>query len=184
MTNKSASNRYARALLDVAIHEKADLDVIDRDLAEFAGLFTEHPTLAKVLLNPAVPVPRKRAVVAELLARSTPHPILAKLLALLADRDRLVLVPDLLASYRDRLLDHRKVVRAEVTTASELPPGRAEAIEQRLAQATGRTVTLTTRTDPSIIGGVVARIGSTVYDGSVTRQLEKMRERLAEGIRT
>ena len=182
MTNKTASNRYARALLDVAIHEKADLEAIERDLAQFALLFTDHPTLAKVLLNPAVPVSRKRAAVADLLALATPSPILGKLIALLADRDRLVLIPDLLASYRDRLLDYRKVVRAEVTTAAPLPEGRAEAIERRLAQLTGSKVLLSTRTDPSIIGGLVARIGSTVYDGSVTRQLERMRARLIESV--
>lgn len=182
MTNKTASNRYARALLDVAIKERADLEAIERDLAQFAQLFTDHPELAKVLLNPAVPLPRKRAAVADLLALAKLSPILGKLIALLADRDRLVLIPDLLVSYRDRLFDYRKVVRAEITTAAPLADGRAAKIEQRLAQATGSKVLLSTRTDPSIIGGVVARIGSTVYDGSVTRQLEKMRERLIESM--
>jgi len=181
MTNRTAALRYARALLDVAITEHADLEAIERDLAAFTALFTAHPTLAKVLLNPAVPVPRKRAAVVELVARMNPAPILAKLLALLADRDRLVLLPDLLASYRDRLLDHRNVVRAEITTATPLADGRSTAIERQLAQATGRTVTLQTRTDPAIIGGMVARIGSTVYDGSITRQLARMKERLIEG---
>lgn len=178
MTNRTAANRYARALLDVAIHETADLEAIERDLAQFAQLFTDHPTLAKVLFNPAVPVQRKRAAVADLLALAKPSPILGKLIALLADRDRLVLIPDLLASYRDRLLDYRKVVRAEVTTAAPLPEGRAETIERRLAQLTGSKILLSTRTDPSIVGGLVARIGSTVYDGSVTRQLGKMKEAL------
>jgi len=184
MTNKTAAIRYARALLDVAVKEKANLEQIERDLAEFAGLFTQHPSLAKVMLNPAVPVPRKKAVVAELMARANPAPILAKLLALLAERDRLVLLPDLLASYRERLLDHQNVVRAEVTTAAPIEADRAKAIESGLAKMTGRTVTLSTRVDPSIIGGVVARIGSTVYDGSVTRQLEKMKEQLIEGARS
>jgi F-type H+-transporting ATPase subunit delta len=182
VTNKTASNRYARALLDVAIHEKADLEAIERDLASFAQLFSDHPALAKVLLNPAVPVPRKRAAVAELLALVKPSPIVGKLIALLADRDRLVLIPDLLMSYSDRLLDYRKVLRAEVTTATPLPGERTETIERQLAQATGSKVLLSTRTDPSIIGGVVTRIGSTVYDGSVTRQLAKMRERLIESV--
>ena len=72
-----------------------------------------------------------------------------------------------------------KIVRAEVTTAVTLSPDRAKAVEQSLARMTGRTVTLETRMDPSIIGGVVARIGSTVYDGSVATQLRKMREQLA-----
>jgi F-type H+-transporting ATPase subunit delta len=99
---------------------------------------------------------------------------------LLAERDRLVLLPDLLAAYRERLLDHQHVVRADVTTASPLSADRAQAIQSGLARVTGRTVMLSTHVDPSIIGGVVARVGSTVYDGSVTRQLEKMKERLVE----
>ena len=87
-----------------------------------------------MLLNPAVPVPRKRAAVADLLARAKLSPIVTKLLTLLADRDRLVLLPDLLAAYRDRLLDHRHVVRAEVTTAAPLDAERAQRFEQELAR--------------------------------------------------
>jgi F-type H+-transporting ATPase subunit delta len=178
MTNKTAAMRYARALLDVAIKEQADLDQIERDLASVAALFTQYPALAHALLNPVVPVPRKRAAVAELLAAGPVTPMVAKLVTLLTDRDRLVLIPDLLAGYRDRLLDHRNIVRAEVTTTASLPPERAKAIEASLSRSTGRTISLTTRVDPAIIGGVVTRIGSTVYDGSVARQLEKIRERL------
>ena len=178
MTNKTAAMRYARALLDVAIKERADLDQIERDLASVVALFTQYPALAHALLNPVVPVPRKRAAVAELLAAGPVTPMVAKLVTLLTDRDRLVLIPDLLAGYRDRLLDHRNIVRAEVTTTGSLPPERAKAIEASLSRSTGRTISLTTRVDPAIIGGVVTRIGSTVYDGSVARQLEKIRERL------
>ena len=182
MTNRTAAARYARALLDVAVKEgQADLRGIESQLAAFADLFTAHPALAKVLLNPAVPAPRKKAAVAEVVARAKPAPVLGKLLVLLAERDRLVLLPDLLASYRERLLDHLKIVRAEVTTAVPLASDRAKAVEQSLAALTGRTVTLATSVDPSIIGGVVARIGSTVYDGSVARQLERMKTQLIEG---
>ncbi len=180
MTNKTAANRYARALLDVAVHEGADLQTIESQLAEFTQFITGNGALYKVLVNPAVPAPRKRAVIEALLAKSPVVTNLAKLLTLLAERDRLVLLPDLLDSYRERLLDHLKVVRAEVTTAVALRDDQAKAIEQSLAKATGRRVTLATRVDQSIIGGVVARVGSTVYDGSVTRQLEKMKQRLTE----
>jgi F-type H+-transporting ATPase subunit delta len=182
VTNKTAAIRYARALLDVAVKETADLEQIENELSQFADLFKQYPLLEKVLLNPAVPVPRKRAVVTDLLAQARLMPIVSKLLALLADRDRLVLVPDLLAAYGDRLLDFRGVVRAEVTTASPLDGPRAEAIQRGLAALTGRTVLLATKIDPAIIGGLVARIGSTVYDGSVARQLEKMQERLVESV--
>ena len=181
MTNRTAATRYARALFDVAVAEKMNLSELDRGLAAFNDVVKQHPTLEKVLLNPAVPTPRKREAVAVLAARVGVHPVLTKLLVLLAGRDRLVLLPDLLETYRARLLDHQNVVRAEVTTATPLAADRAMAIERSLAQATGRTIALTTRVAPEIIGGLVARVGTTVYDGSVTTQLEKMRQRLSIG---
>jgi F-type H+-transporting ATPase subunit delta len=180
MTAKTAAIRYARALFDVALHEKADLDRVAADLGGFNDLLEQQDALKKVLLNPAVPVPRKRAAVVELTSRGGVVPIVGKLLALLAERDRLVILPDLVASYRERLLEYQKIVRAEVTTAAPLDARTTQDIEQRLARATGRRVRLQTRVDPAIIGGLVAKVGSTVYDASVTRQLEKMKQRLVE----
>jgi F-type H+-transporting ATPase subunit delta len=179
MTNKAAAIRYARALFDVALKEHADLQQIEQQLVQFVDLFGEHPTLAKVLLNPAVPVQRKRAAVTELTRQLGLSSVLAKLLVLLAERDRLMLLSDMLATYRERLLDYRHVVRAELTTATPLAPGHGEELGRRLAQVTGRRVTVVTRVDPNLIGGIVARIGSTVYDASVTRQLERIKSRLA-----
>jgi F-type H+-transporting ATPase subunit delta len=179
MTNKTAALRYARALLDVAVKERTDLDQIGDELGGFVDLFKQNPGLEKVMLNAAVPVPRKRAAMTELVARAQLSPILSKLLVLLAERDRLVLLPELLSAFRERVLDHQHVVRAEVTTAAPIGPDRAQAIEQGLARVTGRTVRLGTRVDASIIGGVVARIGDTIYDGSVTRQLELMKKTLS-----
>ena len=158
------------------------LQRIEQDLEWFVDLLEQHTTLETVLLNPAVPVPRKRAAVSALVDRAGTSPVLAKLLLLLAERDRLVLLPDLLAAYRERLREYQNIVRAEVTTTAPLAADRAKAIEHSLARVTGRTVTLATRVDPSIIGGVIARIGSTVYDGSVARQLEKMKQRLGESV--
>jgi len=178
MTSKTAAARYARALFDVALHEKTDLELVERTLADFNELFEQHAALKRVLLNPAVPVPRKRAAMLELTALAKAPSIPAKLLVLLAERDRLILLPDLLAAYRERLMSYRNVVRAEVTTAVPLTEARMSAIEQRLAQLTGSKVALETRVDPAIIGGVVARVGSVVYDASLTRQLQKMKERL------
>jgi len=77
-------------------------------------------------------------------------------------------------------MDHRQVIQAEVTTATPLSAERLSELQQRLAKVTGRTVTMTTKIDQTIIGGVVTRIGSTVYDGSVATQLAKVRERLSE----
>jgi F-type H+-transporting ATPase subunit delta len=178
MTSKTAATRYARALFDVALKEQADLEAAEQELASFVDLLVQHPTLGRVLLNPAVPVPRKRAAVVELTTLAKTSPIVTKLLVLLAERDRLALLGELLASYRDRLLDHRAVVRAEVITATPLPADGAHQIELRLAKVTGRAIQLHTRVDPAIVGGLVAKIGSIVYDASVTRQLQKMKETL------
>jgi F-type H+-transporting ATPase subunit delta len=178
MTSRTAASRYARALLDVAVKERADLDAVERDLSEFADLLARHAALREPLLNPVVPVARKRAAMVELTGRAHIVGIVAKLLVLLAERDRLALVPDLVAAFRERLLDYRNVVRAEVITTTELGAEKLSAIERGLAGATGRTVSLATRIDPAIVGGMVAKVGSTVYDASIARQLEKMRARL------
>jgi F-type H+-transporting ATPase subunit delta len=182
MTNRTAANRYARALFDVAVKEKQDLGTIDRDLAEFSDLLTQHPTFGKVLLNPAVPAPRKRAAVASVISQAKLSPAVAKLFVLLAERDRFILLPDLLEAFRQRVRDFQKIVRAEVVTAEPLSAERAQAVERGLEQASGRHVQMDLRVDPSLIGGVVARIGSTVYDASVARQLQKMKQRLVESI--
>ena len=181
MTNRTAAIRYARALLDVSVKEKADLSQIESQLTEFNALF-DLKGLRKVMLNPAVPAPLKRNLVSELVTRAQLQPVVGKLLVLLAERDRLALLPDMIAAFRERLLELQHVVRAEVTTAAPLAADRAQQIEQGLAQATGRTVTLSTRVDPSIIGGLIARVGSTVYDGSVTSHLQRMKQRLEESV--
>jgi F-type H+-transporting ATPase subunit delta len=182
VTSKAAAIRYARALFDVALKEASGLEQVETELASFVDLFTQHPTLQKVLFNPAVPVPRKRAAVNELTERLGLMPVVSKLLTLLAERDRLSILPDLLSSYRERLMDHQQVVRAHLTTATPLSTERTEDIEHRLAQVTGKTVIVSARVDPSILGGLVARIGGTVYDASVTHQLERIRTRLVEGV--
>src|SRR5687767_14416900 len=145
MTSRAAGTRYARALFDVALKE-ADVERAGRDLESFARLVTGHEVLNRVLSNPAIPAARKRAVVEHLLARAAGiSPVVVKLLGLLADRDRLVLLPEITAAYRTRLMEHAKVIRAEVVTAIPLPPERVTALQRGLASATGRDVQLEAR---------------------------------------
>lgn len=182
MTQRTAAARYARALFDVALKEHADLARIETELAGFLGLVEHHDGLAKALFNPAVPAPKKRAAVDQIAVQASVLPIVRKLLVLLAERDRLILLADLVGAYRQRLMDHQNVVRAEVTTAMPLDPAHARNIEEGLARATGRTVRLSTHVDPTLMGGIVARVGSVVYDGSVANQLQRMKHRLAESL--
>ncbi len=96
----------------------------------------------------------------------------------MAERDHLALLQPMLDAYRRRLMDHLGIVHAEVTTAAALTAERQRAVEQALAAATGKRVTISTRVDPALIGGVVAKVDSTVYDGSVARQLERIKEKI------
>ena len=180
MTARMTALRYARALLDVALAE-ADPAMVEQQLAGTAELFTRHAALWKVMTNPAVPVPKKRAIVDAVLPQLGVSPVVAKTLQMLASRDRVGLLPAIVEAYGEKLMDHQKVVRATVTSATPLPADRVKKLEQELAGLTGRRVVMSAAVDESIVGGVVARIGSTVWDGSVRRQLEKIRERLVAG---
>ena len=179
MSTRASAGRYARALLDVVIKE-GNPEQVDQELAALAGLFAGNAELQKALANPAVPAAAKRKIVESIVSRIKPSPALGKLLLMLADRDRLALIPELAEVYRERLMEHRQVISAEVTTAVPLSADRVAQFEKRIAAATGRRVTMTASVDPSLIGGAVARVGSIVYDGSIATQLSKMRERLEE----
>lgn len=179
MSMRASAARYARALLDVA-NKESDPERAEQELAAFVDLVHTNPDLERALANPVVSAADKRAIVQQILERLKPTTPVGKLLLLLASRGRLALLPDLLDVYRERLMEYRNVLSAEVTTAAPLSPERAEQLQQRLANATGRTITMTTKVDASIIGGVVTRIGGTVYDGSVATRLAKVRDRLEQ----
>ena len=179
MTNRAMATRYARALFDVALKE-ADVAQVGEQLHGFRDVVAGHADLSRVLVNPAVPAKMKHAMVGQLAERAGLAAPLRKLLLLLADRDALGMLDDLDTAYAARLRQHQRVVEAQVTTAVPLPADRASALAASLAEQTGREVRLSARVDPSIIGGVVARIGSTVYDGSVARHLERLRTQLGQ----
>ncbi|MDP1571735.1 MAG: ATP synthase F1 subunit delta [Vicinamibacterales bacterium] len=179
MSTRSSATRYARALLEVAAKE-ADPVKAGADLSAFTALVGGHADLRRALTSPSVPASGKRAIVEAVGAKIEMAAPVVKLLSLLATRDRLHILDELAAAYRERLQDQQQMVRADVHSAAPLDAARTAALQARLASATGRRVVLETRVDPSLIGGLVARIGSTVYDGSVRTQLEKMRARLTE----
>jgi F-type H+-transporting ATPase subunit delta len=183
MTSRGAATRYARALFDVTRNEHKDLQKTQADLRAFATLVAENPALQRVLINPAIPASRKRGVVEQLLASAgTVEPVVAKTLLMLAERDRMAILADVADVFDSRVMDDQQVVRAKIVTATALPAERLAALGDRLKQATGQNVQIESGVDASLIGGAVARIGGTVYDGSITRQLERMRAALSSTI--
>jgi F-type H+-transporting ATPase subunit delta len=187
MTSHAAAGRYARALFDVVLKEskeskepKERLEQVQNELQALADVVKQSAPLAAVFGNPAVPAAKKHAIAQAVLQKAGIGGPLAKLVLLLADRDRLMLLPDLATVYRERVQDYQGIVRGEVISAAPLAPEKVRGLEEALKRATGRTVILQTRVDAGIIGGVVTRIGSTVYDGSVTTQLQKLKQTLIE----
>ena len=178
MSSRASASRYARALFDVT--DPAGRVGVDDDLSSVSRLFADQADLQAVFASPSVPPTAKRAIVQTLVERTAVSTPVAKLLTLLAERDRLSLLTDVAAVFHERMLDEQNVLQAEVTTAAPLGADEQKALQARLSAATSKHVTITPRVDPAIIGGIVARIGSTVYDGSLANQLARLRERLTD----
>jgi F-type H+-transporting ATPase subunit delta len=180
MSLRTSANRYAKALFDVALQEKADLAQVDRDLQAVAAMIAASPDLVQASNRGTVTEEKRKSLIEAVSKAMTLTPPVTKLLVLLAQTRRLNLLPDLERAYRERLLAHQNIVRADVKSAAPLSPEKTKALEESLARVTGKKVELSVSVDPELLGGVVATIGSTVYDGSVRTQLQRMRQELVE----
>ena len=179
MSSRASAVRYARALFDVAVKE-SEPGQVEQELQAIITLIKEHGDLQLALVSPSVSPTGKKSVVSALVQRAQFSGPVGKLLLMLAERDRLVLLPEVLDAFQARLREQRRVLEAEVTTAMPLEPEQAATLQRRLSAATARDVTVTTRVDPALIGGMVARIGSIVYDGSLATQLARLKGRLSD----
>ena len=180
MSLRTSANRYAKALFDVALAENTELSKIGRDLDEFNRVLTENAELRLAAQRAGVPDGARVAIIEQVADKLGVAPQVKKLLAMLAQGRKLELMKDLTESYNERLLAHQNIVRAEVKSAAPLSPEKTRALEESLSKVTGKKVELSVSVDPELLGGVVATIGSTVYDGSVRTQLQRMRQELVE----
>lgn len=180
MSFRTSANRYAKALFDVALEEKADLAQVDRDLQAVVEMVKASPDLTLNLKRRSVTDAERQSLMAAVSKAMTLSTPVTKMLVLLAKTGKLGLIPDLAAAYRERLLAHQNIVRADVTSAAPLSPEKTKALEDSLSKVTGKKVEIYASVDPDLLGGVVARIGSTVYDGSVKTQLSRMRQELVK----
>ena len=178
MTVRAVARQYALALFDVA-RKGGQTDRFGRELSEFAALVRSHDELSGVLANTAVPVAQKRAIV-ERLVQALPElsPEVSRLLILLAERDRMMHLNAIAATFQEKVMDAQQVARAELVTATPIDEQARRQIAESLGRALGRELTMTDRVDTAVVGGFVARVGSVVFDGSVARQLERIREKL------
>ena len=169
--------RYAKALLQLAADPGA-AERAGRELKDFAATWNASRELRSVFENPGVKQDARRAVLRDIAQQMGMHDHVRDLLQLLADRRRMQHLPEVADAFEAMAEARSGRVRAEVTTASALPPGYFTELEKVLRDAAGKQVVLAHRVDPSLIGGVVTRIGDQVYDGSVKNRLAELKDEL------
>lgn len=171
------AQRYALALLDVALDKKTELRKIAGELAEFDALLKEQTSLAQVLSSPAIPSEKRVAVLQQVLSKAGFDRATANVLRLLTEKERMSLL-ELVSSQFERLVnEHEKVEIGRVVSAHELTEKQRERLAQRLGEAAGKTMELSYSTDPTLLGGLIVRIDNRVYDASVVKQLERFKEK-------
>lgn len=181
MPISAVASRYANALADVVTAQGAELapDAALAELRRFETTLKESPELENALITPAVAVSRKRAVVqriADLLKLSR---IARNLLFVLIDHRRIASLSDVIQSFEVVVDARLGFARAEIASASELTESQRAELNARLETLTGKRIRAHYSVNGELIGGLTARIGSTVYDGSVRGQLESLERRLS-----
>ena len=172
--------RYARALAAVLSDQKLDLIAAQGQLNDFANLLEESVELREVLNNPSIPESQKLKVIDALAARLGSGRPIRNFIALVTHHQRLEELPQMIAAYAGIADEETGVAEVEITTARPLDDSNRRLLEQQVAKLAGEPkVQAIYREDPSLLGGAVVKLGSTIYDGSVRAQLEQMRQRLA-----
>jgi F-type H+-transporting ATPase subunit delta len=177
----SIARRYARALFEVGLKDGSYLK-LGQQLVELADVYQSSPELRQALENPVFKPAEKRAILERVLERvmgggeaSRPLPRLA---LMLLDRRRIGLLPLIARAYQTLADERAGQVRGKVTSAAALSAADLDRVRRALEQRTRRKVILETAVDPDLIGGLVARVGDLVLDGSVRTQLDEMRRLL------
>jgi F-type H+-transporting ATPase subunit delta len=175
--------RYAQALLYVVLEPGAGVkpEEVMKQLAAVEAMVAGNEDLRHVMQTPAVPSSRKRAVLAQLAGPLALAPLVRNFVYVLIDHRRLVLLPQIREAFEEFLDESMGMVRAAVTSAHPLDERQSRAIASELERLTRKRVRAQYSVDPALVGGATARIGCTVYDGSVHGELQAMRRRLTLG---
>lgn len=177
---QAVASRYAHALVDAVTAPGAGLDPrqVAGELHAFESMVNGSPELRVILLSPAVSISRKQSVIGRLAAAVPVSKLVRNFLFVLVDRRRSDLLGEIAAAFENALDERLGFVRAQVASAGPLSDRQRADLQAALSEVAGKQVRCEFNSDPSLIGGVVARIGSTVYDGSVRTQLQSLRQRL------
>jgi F-type H+-transporting ATPase subunit delta len=180
MSTRVISRRYAQALMNLAAKDK-QVEAVATGLDEIAATVRDSSPLSAALADPKVPHTVKVAVIGEVLDRSKVPALVATFLRFLAQKRRVALLEEIRQVYHELADERLGRGLAEVTVANPLDDAKRDALRQHLEALSGKSLSLRVQVDAAILGGVVARIGSTVWDGSLRNQLTQIRQSLIKG---
>ena len=178
MSIQTVARRYASALADVVI-DRGEAKEVQQELQQWNGLLQANANLQEVFRNPTIALEQKRSLLSKLIDRAKPRPTTGNFLKVLLQNQRLTELSEINRKFAEILDERAGMVAATVTTARPVPETVQQNLQQKLTAVTQKKVRLDFEQDPELIGGLVTRIGSTVYDGSVRSQLQQIKERMA-----
>jgi F-type H+-transporting ATPase subunit delta len=170
---------YATALFDLA-QEQNQLGPVEADLVAISGLVSESPDFSRFLRSPVIASDDKAKAMDEILARANVGPIVANFVKLVARNGRLFALPTIIAAFRALAAEARGEVAAEVTSAAPLNREQVASLAETLKSKIGKTVTLLEHVDPSLIGGLIVKVGSRMIDSSLKTKLTAMKIAMKE----
>ena len=171
------ATRYAKALLELGI-DQGKIEAYQTQLSQFAQLVDESADLRNVIINPSVRLSERKAIIDAIAVKLRYDPMVKNFISLLLDKGRLALIREIALAFEEEVDLHLGNLRATVVSAEALADAEVDAVRRAIVRMTGKTVLLDTEVDPSLIGGVVTKIGSVVYDGSIRTQLESLRDQV------
>jgi F-type H+-transporting ATPase subunit delta len=182
MSVTTIARRYAEAAADVAI-AKNQVEQIDAELNAFATLMKSNRELYEVFASPVLSNEQKGKVLKALVERTKPSQTTANLLKVMLANYRLHILDAVYQQFKRQINERKGLVNVEVTTAQDLNADEQDILNRRLQELTGKQVQIHFKTDAALIGGVVTKIGSVEYDGSIRTQLEAVKQKLKSGER-
>jgi F-type H+-transporting ATPase subunit delta len=179
MLKGAIARRYAGAMFALAIKQNT-LDRTREDVKEIGELFALRK-LAYLLREPKIPKKRKETALRQALADKV-LPTSLNLALLVVQRGLVDIMPDIAREFEQMVLDYRNEARAQVTTAAQLDEEQTATVKHALEKITNKKILMQTRVDPSILGGVVARVGDHIIDGSVRQRLTALQQQLLNSV--
>jgi F-type H+-transporting ATPase subunit delta len=175
----AVTSRYARAFVDVVVGDKLDAARTLKELQTMVATYQSSSELRKVWESPAIPAEQKRQLLDAIVQREGLSRPLRNFVAVLMDHRRIALIAEMAKDFEKELNSRLGFAEAQITSARELSPAEGRALESQVEKLIGKKVRARYDRDESILGGAIVQVGSTIYDGSVKGQLERIREQLS-----